>query len=69
MLNYLLQSFAKSLLDVADNLGRASSAAKEGFSKVDAGEDGAVQQLKVLLEGVEMTEKQLIEVIIFVPSL
>ncbi|XP_047967001.1 grpE protein homolog 2, mitochondrial-like [Salvia hispanica] len=61
---FAIQNFAKSLLDVADNLGRASSAAKGGFSKVDAPEDaaGAVKQLKTLLEGVEMTEKQLAEV-------
>lgn len=61
----MMQNFAKSLLDVADNLGRASSAAKESFSKLDASKDaaGAVQQLKVLLEGVEMTEKQLAEVL------
>lgn len=63
----MMQNFAKSLLDVADNLGRASSAAKGGFSKVDAPEDaaGAVKQLKTLLEGVEMTEKQLAEVFKF----
>ncbi|KAK6124779.1 hypothetical protein DH2020_041469 [Rehmannia glutinosa] len=61
---FAIQNFAKSLLDVADNLARASSAAKESFSKVDAPKDaaGAVQQLKTLLEGVEMTEKQLSEV-------
>ncbi|KAK4484793.1 hypothetical protein RD792_007387 [Penstemon davidsonii] len=61
---FAIQNFAKSLLDVADNLGRASSAAKESFSKIDASKDtaGAVQQLKVLLEGVEMTEKQLSEI-------
>lgn len=62
-----MQNFAKGLLDVADNLGRASSIAKESFSKLDASRDttGAVQQLKTLLEGVEMTEKQLIEVLLF----
>ncbi|KAG8365110.1 hypothetical protein BUALT_Bualt18G0070300 [Buddleja alternifolia] len=61
---FAIQNFAKSLLDVGDNLGRASSAAKESFSKIDASKDpaGAVQQLKTLLEGVEMTEKQLAEV-------
>ncbi|KAL8505499.1 hypothetical protein ACS0TY_016662 [Phlomoides rotata] len=61
---FAIQNFAKSLLDVADNLGRASSAAKESFSKLDESNDaaGAVQQLKVLLEGVEMTEKQLTEI-------
>ncbi|KAH6835637.1 Co-chaperone GrpE family protein [Perilla frutescens var. hirtella] len=61
---FAIQNFAKSLLDVADNLGRASSAAKGSFSKIHASTDaaGAVQQLKTLLEGVEMTEKQLTEV-------
>ncbi|CAA0833632.1 Co-chaperone GrpE family protein [Striga hermonthica] len=61
---FAIQKFAESLLDVADNLGRASSAAKESFSKVDVSKDasGATQQLKTLLEGVEMTEKQLNEV-------
>ncbi|GER57657.1 GrpE protein homolog, partial [Striga asiatica] len=61
---FAIQSFAKSLLDVADNLGRASSAAKESFSKVDVSKDASVatQQLKTLLAGVEMTEKQLNEV-------
>lgn len=59
-----LQNFAKSLLDVADNLGRASSVVKESFSKIDASKDstGAVPLLQTLLEGVEMTEKQLAEV-------
>lgn len=52
---------------MADNLGRASSAAKESFSKIDTSQDaaGAVNQLKTLLEGVEMTEKQLAEVFKF----
>ncbi|KAK4398565.1 GrpE protein2, mitochondrial [Sesamum angolense] len=61
---FAIQNFAKSLLDVADNLGRASSAARESFSNFDASKntDGTVQQLKTLLEGVEMTEKQLSEV-------
>ncbi|KAL5729785.1 GrpE protein 2 [Ranunculus cassubicifolius] len=59
-----VQNFAKSLLDVADNLGRASSVVKDGFSKVDTSKDtvGAVPLLKTLLEGVEMTDKQLLEV-------
>ncbi|KAK6946992.1 GrpE nucleotide exchange factor [Dillenia turbinata] len=61
---FAIQNFAKSLLDVADNLGRASSVVKESFSKIDASKDtaGAVPLLKTLLEGVEMTEKQLAEV-------
>lgn len=61
---FAIQNFAKSLLDVADNLGRASSVVKDSFSKIDASKDsvGAVPLLKTLLEGVEMTEKQLSEV-------
>lgn len=49
---------------MADNLGRASSVVKESFSKLDTSEDsaGAAPLLKTLLEGVEMTEKQLAEV-------
>ena len=60
----ILQSFAKSLLDVADNLSRASSVVKESFSKLDASKDssGAAPLLKTLLEGVAMTEKQLSDV-------
>ncbi|CAL9051250.1 unnamed protein product [Musa banksii] len=61
---FAIQSFAKSLLDVADNLGRASSVVKESFSKIDESKDsvGAVPLIKTLLEGVEMTDKQLVEV-------
>ncbi|KAL4580046.1 hypothetical protein LXL04_016221 [Taraxacum kok-saghyz] len=61
---FAIQNFAKSLLDVADNLDRASSVVKESFSKIDTSGDtaGAVPLLKTLLEGVEMTEKQLAEV-------
>ncbi|KAI3755896.1 hypothetical protein L1987_55705 [Smallanthus sonchifolius] len=62
---FAIQNFAKSLLDVADNLDRASSVVKESFAKVDTSKDtaGAVPLLKTLLEGVEMTEKQLAEVL------
>lgn len=62
--NAFLQKFAKDLLDVADNLGRASSVVKESFAKVDTSKDtaGVVPILKTLLEGVEMTQKQLDEV-------
>ncbi|KAF3534253.1 hypothetical protein DY000_02038498 [Brassica cretica] len=59
---YAIQNFAKSLLDVADNLGRASSVVKESFSKLDTTKEdlaGATPLLKTLLEGVE---KQLAEV-------
>ncbi|KAL3503553.1 hypothetical protein ACH5RR_038002 [Cinchona calisaya] len=61
---FAVQDFAKSLLDVADNLSRASSAVKDKFSKIDASQDtvGAVPLLKTLLQGVEMTDKQLAEV-------
>lgn len=60
-----MQNFSKSLLDVADNLTRASSVVKESFSKIDTSKDstGAVPLLKTLLEGVDMTDKQLGEVI------
>jgi hypothetical protein len=49
---------------VADNLGRASSVVKGNFSKINVLNDAAdvVPLLKTLLEGVEMTEKQLGEV-------
>ncbi|RDX91830.1 grpE, partial [Mucuna pruriens] len=62
---FAIQNFAKSLLDVADNLGRASSVVKESFSKIDIPNDSAeaVKLLKTLLQGVEMTEKQLLEVL------
>ncbi|KAG8502793.1 hypothetical protein CXB51_000555 [Gossypium anomalum] len=61
---FAVQNFAKDLLDVADNLGRASAHVKGSFSKIDESNDtaGAVPLLKTLLEGVEMTEKQLGEV-------
>jgi len=62
---FAIQSFAKSLLDVADNLSRASSVVKESFSKIDPSKDssGAAPLLKTLLEGVAMTEKQLSDVL------
>ncbi|XP_065867470.1 grpE protein homolog 2, mitochondrial-like [Euphorbia lathyris] len=57
-------NFAKSLLDVEDNLGRASSVVKESYSKIDPsiGSTRAVPLLKTLLERVQMTEKQLMEI-------
>ncbi|KAK3030016.1 hypothetical protein RJ639_038115 [Escallonia herrerae] len=60
---FAIQSFAKGLLDVMDNLGRASSVVKDRVLKIDTSKDdaGAVQLLKTLLDGVEMTEKQLAE--------
>jgi len=62
---FAIQSFAKSLLDVADNSSRASSVVKKSFSKLDASKDssGAAPLLKTLLEGVAMTEKQLSDVL------
>ncbi|OEL15803.1 Protein GrpE [Dichanthelium oligosanthes] len=62
---YAVQNFSKSLLDVADNLARASSVVKESFWKIDTSKDsaGAVALLKTLLEGVDMTDKQLAEVL------
>ncbi len=60
-----MQNFAKGLLDVADNLGRAAAAVPEEFRKSDgSGEEpsGAAKILISLLLGVEMTEKQLIQV-------
>ncbi|KAM0942995.1 putative GrpE nucleotide exchange factor [Dioscorea sansibarensis] len=62
---FAIQNFAKSLLDVADNLGRASLVVKESFLKIDSSKDsaGAVPLLKTLLEGVEMTDKQLADVL------
>ncbi|XP_060187069.1 grpE protein homolog 2, mitochondrial isoform X1 [Lycium barbarum] len=61
---FAIQNFVKALLDVSDNLSRASSVVKESFSKIDVSKDtsGAVPLLKTLLEGVEMTDKQLSEV-------
>ncbi|KAJ4755086.1 hypothetical protein LUZ62_089491 [Rhynchospora pubera] len=62
---YAIQNFAKSLLDVADNLSRASAAVKENISEIDSSKDfsGAALLLKTLLDGVNMTEKQLSEVL------
>ncbi|XP_035543015.1 grpE protein homolog 2, mitochondrial-like [Juglans regia] len=59
---FAIQSFAKNLLDVADNLERASL--EVTFAKLDTSTDsaGALPLIKKLIEGVEMTEKQLLEV-------
>jgi len=53
--SFAVQKFAKSLLDVADNLSRAVGA-------VDAPDDSTDPQLKVLLEGVQMTDAQLAKI-------
>jgi molecular chaperone GrpE len=50
---FAIQSFAKSLLEVSDNLGMALQAVPEGK------EDDSV--LKTLCEGIEMTERGLIK--------
>ncbi|KAG6506352.1 hypothetical protein ZIOFF_031675 [Zingiber officinale] len=58
-----MKSFVMSLLDVADNLTRASSVVKEHFTKLDTSKCSTevVPLLKTLLEGVELTDKQLSE--------
>lgn len=52
-------------------MGRASSVVKESFSKIESPKESseAAQLLKTLLEGVEMTEKQLAEVDCYTPWL
>lgn len=57
---YSIQDFAKSLLDVADNLGRALEIVQKSESSAD--KEANAKLLKMLLEGVEMTDKQLIKV-------
>lgn len=56
-----LQDFAKSILDVADNLGRALEIVQKSSSSADDAEANA-KLLKSLTEGVEMTDKQLLKV-------
>ncbi|KAG6502964.1 hypothetical protein ZIOFF_035253 [Zingiber officinale] len=58
-----MKSFVMSLLDVADNLTRASSVVKERFTKLDTSKCSTevVPLLKTLLEGVELTDTQLSE--------
>ncbi|KAG0615349.1 hypothetical protein M758_5G034100 [Ceratodon purpureus] len=57
---YSIQDFAKSLLDIADNLGRALETVQKSEPSADA--EVNAKLLKSLLEGVEMTDKQLIKV-------
>eukprot|EP00249_Psilotum_nudum_P022563 c28565_g5_i1 orf=151-1092(+) len=61
---YAIQNFLKSLLDVADNLGRAPATVPESVRNGDPTGDpsSTAKLLKTLLEGVEMTEKQLMQV-------
>lgn len=56
---YSVQEFAKSLLDVADNLERALDIVRKSTSTADA--EANAKLLNSLFEGVEMTEKQLIK--------
>ena len=60
-----LQGFAKSLLDVADNLGRALASAAAAVEDGDV--EASAQRLKNLLEGVQATEKQLLKVRLALP--
>ncbi len=55
---FALQSFAKQLLDVADNLGRAlESVPQEILDNSEGGREGGL--LATLVEGVAMTDTQL----------
>jgi hypothetical protein len=60
----VLQNFAKSFLDVADNVDRDSSIVKKSVSKINTLSDSseASKYLKTLLEDLKMIEKQLLEV-------
>lgn len=62
---YAIQEFAKSLLDVADNLGRAIATVPEHIrNEALANETSEVAKyLKSLLEGVMMTEKELMKIL------
>jgi hypothetical protein len=55
-----VQEFAKSLLDVADNLERALDIVRKSTSTADV--EANAKLLNSLFEGVEITEKQLIKV-------
>lgn len=57
-----MQGFAKGLLDVADNLGRATGAVPQSFRESAEDSSEAAKHLRSLLQGVEMTEKQLQQV-------
>lgn len=59
-----MQDFAQSLLDVADNLGRALETVRKSVSADDA--EINAKLLVSLLEGVEMTDKQLMKVCVCV---
>ena len=58
---FAIQGFVKDLLDVSDNLERALGAVEVDYLKSD--EDGkAFGLLKSLYEGIEMTDKQMLQV-------
>jgi|SRR5579864_8674926 len=55
---YGITSFARDLLGVADNMRRALDSAREG-----GGEAGGAAGAKALLDGVELTERELLKVL------
>jgi molecular chaperone GrpE len=55
---YGIASFARDLLTVADNIRRALDSARDGGS-----EAGAAASAKALLDGVELTERELLKVL------
>jgi molecular chaperone GrpE len=58
---YAAQKMAKSLLEVADNLGRAVDAVPADMRKSKEGVEGAEKVLANLFEGVSMTDAMLIK--------
>ncbi|MCO5562189.1 hypothetical protein L7F22_015815 [Adiantum nelumboides] len=61
---YAIQDFAKGLLDIADNLGRALTTIPANVRKellTDQSETG--KQLRTLVEGLIMTERELMKVL------
>jgi molecular chaperone GrpE len=56
---YGITSFARDLLSVADNIRRALDSAREGGGEAGGGGAGA----KALLDGVELTERELLKVL------
>ena len=64
MLAFCFQGFSKSLLDVADNLGRALMTVPEGVRKELATDQSEISRLlQSLLEGLMLTEKELMKVL------
>ncbi|KAK9267937.1 hypothetical protein L1049_010374 [Liquidambar formosana] len=62
---YAIQDFAKSILDVADNLERACSVIEDRLKEIDGCKDtaGVVPLMQTLLEGVKMIDWDLEEVL------